>query len=296
MHKAISPAELPLWVPGRVLCASDALGWKHVALRGYGYGGLDVEVPPLDHYTLVQYRSGSTHMSRRFDGRWSEADCMPGVVSLLSRIQPSHWQWRDAIEVNHVYLSEEIVSRVAQDMHQSATAQVLLHDRLRVDDPLLTRLVDALVGEVGLQGPGGAMLAEALALQLSVHLLRHHALVDSGGKPARASALATERAKRVREYIDEHLHEALSIEQLAGVAGLGAWTFCRHFRSSFGVAPHAFVMQQRVERARRLLVHGDTAIKQVAAACGFADQAHLTRLLRAQLGTTPAQLRRQAGS
>jgi AraC family transcriptional regulator len=295
MHKPISPAELPRWVPGRVLCASDSLGWKHVALRNYSYGGLDVEVPPLDHYTLVRYRGGSTHMCRRFDGRWSEADCTPGVVSLLSRTQPSHWQWRNAIEVSHVYLSEAIVSRVAQDMCQSEAAQVRLHDRLRVDDPALTGLVDALAAEAEQQGPGGAMLAEALALQLSVHLLRHHALLELG-KPPRASALATERVKRVCEYIDEHLHEALSIDELAGVAGLGVWTFCRHFRSTFGVAPHTFVMQQRVERARRLLTHGDTAIKQVAAACGFADQAHLTRLLRAQLGTTPAQLRRQSGS
>jgi AraC family transcriptional regulator len=295
MHKPISPSELPRWVPGRVLCASDALGWRDVAVRSYGYSGLDVEVPPLDHYVLVRYRDGSTHMCRRFDGRWSEADCTPGVVSLLSRTQASHWRWRDAIEVSHVYLSEAIVLRVAQDMRQSEAAQVQLHDRLRVEDPVLTGLVDALVRETVQQGPGGAMLAEALALQLSVHLLRDHAQFDSGKAPG-ASVLATARLRRVREYIDAHLHEALSINELAGVAGLGVCTFCRHFRSICGVAPHTFVMQQRLARAQRLLVHGDAAIKQVAATCGFADQAHLTRLLRAQLGTTPAQLRLGAGS
>ena len=294
MRKPISPAELPRWVPGRVLCASDALGWKEVALRSYSYSGLDVEVPPLDHYALVRYLGGRTHMRRRFGGRWSEADCSPGVVSLLSRTEPSHWQWPDAIAVTHVYLSEAIVSRVAQDVCQFEGAQARLHDRLRVDDPVLTGLLDALAGEAEQQGPGGAMLAEALALQLSVHLLRHHAQLDCSALP-HASALATERARRVRDYIDEHLHEALRIDELASVAGLGIWTFCRHFRSTFGVAPHAFVMLQRVQRAHQLLTRSATAIKQVAAACGFADQAHLTRVMRAHRGATPAQIRRQSG-
>ena len=73
---------------------------------------------------------------------------------------------------------------------------------------------------------------------------------------------------------------------------MGVCTFSRHFRETLGRAPHAFVIDRRVERAKRLLSQGDLAVKEVASSCGFADQAHLTRVFRCRLGTTPAQLRR----
>ncbi|MBP9119084.1 MAG: helix-turn-helix domain-containing protein, partial [Methyloversatilis sp.] len=53
----------------------------------------------------------------------------------------------------------------------------------------------------------------------------------------------------------------------------------------------AFVIDRRVKRAQQLLTIGDLAVKEVAASCGFADQAHMTRVLRARLGLTPAKLR-----
>ncbi len=97
--------------------------------------------------------------------------------------------------------------------------------------------------------------------------------------------------RRVVELIEARLHESLTPEDLADAAGLGAYTFRRRFRETRGCAPHAFVIDQRVERARRLLATGDLAVKEVAASCGFSDQAHMTRVLRQRLGQTPAKLR-----
>ena len=72
---------------------------------------------------------------------------------------------------------------------------------------------------------------------------------------------------------DRLANEPISLDELATVAGMGVCTFSRHFRETLGRAPHAFVIDRRVERARRLLSQGDLAIKEVASACGFADQA-----------------------
>ena len=94
------------------------------------------------------------------------------------------------------------------------------------------------------------------------------------------------------EYVDARLHEPLNLATLAAVAGLGVWNFSRRFRESFGRAPHAFVIDRRVERARRLLELGAIAVKEIAAECGFADQAHMTRVFQHRLKTTPAALKR----
>ncbi|RYG53855.1 AraC family transcriptional regulator, partial [bacterium] len=60
-----------------------------------------------------------------------------------------------------------------------------------------------------------------------------------------------------------------------------------------GQTPHQFVMSLRVDRARELLVAGRHTPTDVAAMTGFADQSHLTRHLRRQLGVTPGALRKQ---
>lgn len=291
MPVLISPPDLPNWVPGRVMSASDGLGWKGVSHRSYRYTGLDVPIPPMDHVMIVRYRSGQTPMERCLDGKWSKAACEPGVFSLLTHSEPSHWYWTQCIDVSHTYLSEALMCRVASDVMERPVAEVRLLDLLRAQDPIVTNITDAITQEAQQRGLGGALYAEALAMQLTVHLLRRYAAVTYKDCFV-AGALPPGRLRRLDEYIETHLHENITIEQLAQVAELGVWTFTKHFKSTTGRSAHAYVMDRRVERARRLLSQGLMAIKEVAFACGFADQAHMTRVFRARLGVTPARLKK----
>jgi AraC family transcriptional regulator len=291
MTGLISPAELPNWVPGKVLAASDDLGWNGVGLRSYHYTGLDVDVPAMRDFMIVSYRQGATRMQRRFDGAWTKATCEPGDLSLLTRSQRSHWYWTEDIDVCHIYLSERLVSSVANEVMGRGVAEVRLHDVLKVQDPVVTACVEAVTREARQPSMGSALYVEALGTQLAVHLLRNYASV-AFTQPCAKGRLTPAQAKRVADFIDSQLHQALSLEALAHVAGLGLWSFARHFRQSFGRAPHAYVVERRVERARQLVAQGVMALKEVAAACGFADQAHMTRVFQRRLRTTPAALRR----
>ena len=290
MAKAISPNELPSWVPGKLLSASDDLGWKDVAQRSYHYAGMEVTVPPLDHFLIVRYHAGQTPMDRRVDDRWSRAACAPGDTSLLTIAQQSHWHWTEDIDVSHIYLSNPLMSRIAGDVMERSVEDVQLHDVLRADDPTLQAITDAITGEAVKPEMGGSLYAEALGTQLAVHLLRKYAEV-SFRAPIAGGRLSPAQMRRVLDLIEARMHESLSLEDMAEAAGLGVCTFHRRFRATQGRAPHAFVIDQRVKRAQQLLVAGDQAVKEVAASCGFSDQAHLTRVLRARLGVTPAQLR-----
>jgi AraC family transcriptional regulator len=291
MSTLITPSELPQWVPGKILAASDDLGWNGVALRSYRYLGSDVDVPAMRDFMVVSYRRGATRMQRRFDGAWTKTRCEPGDLSLLTRSQRSHWTWSDDIEVCHVYLSERLVAGVANEVMDRSVAEVRLRDVLRTQDPVVTACVDAITQEARQRALGSALYVEALGTQLAVHLLRHYASVTFR-EPAGQGRLSPLQLKRLAETIETRLNEPLSLETLAGAVGLGVWTFTRRFRESFGCAPHAYLLGRRIERAQRLLAEGTMPVKEVALACGFCDQAHMTRVFHARLQTTPAALRR----
>ncbi len=294
MATLITPRDLPTWVPGRVLSASDGQGWKDVAHRAYLYTGLDVPIPAMDCFMIVRYRGGDTPMDRWVDGRWTRKTCTPGDFSLLTRSAHSHWHWTQCIDVAHTYLSDALMSRVATDIVERDVAEVRLHDVLQAQDPVVTQITDAIMAEAKQQGVGGALYAEALSIQLAVHLIRQYAEVSFRGEAA-GGVLSPTLIRRIDEFIDTHLHEGVTIERMAMIAGLGVWTFTKHFRETTGVSPYEYVIRRRLERATRLRTGSQRAIKEIAADCGFSDQAHLTRALRARQGMTPAQMRRSAG-
>jgi len=286
----ITPSEVPKYVPGTVTAASDDLGWNGVWLRGYRYSALDVIVPPVRDFTIVSYCRGATFMERRCEGAWTKTHCAPGDVSFLTKSQRSHWHWTEEIDVSHVYLSENFLSGICAEVTGRCIADVRLQDVLKAHDQVVTAAVAAIAREAHEQPLGSALYVEAVATQLAVHLLRKYASVTFR-EPSGKGRLSPAQVRRLTEYIDNRLHEQLNLEGRAAVAGVGVWTFTRHFRASFGRTPHAYIIERRVDRARRLLAQSCLPIKEVASVCGFADQAHMTRIFQTHLRTTPALLR-----
>jgi AraC-like DNA-binding protein len=107
-----------------------------------------------------------------------------------------------------------------------------------------------------------------------------------GGLPARM-------LKSIEEYIDVHLEKALTVEELAFHLGISPSYFARSFRSSVGLAPHAYVMRRRLLRAQELLASTDLPLIDIALATGFADQSHFSRRLHQMTGVPPRAFRLQ---
>jgi len=95
---------------------------------------------------------------------------------------------------------------------------------------------------------------------------------------------------RVRDFLGDHADGAPSLADAARVAGLSEYALLRQFKRAFGITPHAFLTDCRVQRARNRLRRGDPP-GVVAAACGFCDQSHLNRAFKARVGVTPGQYR-----
>jgi AraC-like DNA-binding protein len=97
--------------------------------------------------------------------------------------------------------------------------------------------------------------------------------------------------RRVREFIEAHLEENISIQTLAGIAGLSMYHFARAFKKSEGMTPHEYLIQRRVRRAKDLLAGTDLPLSEIALASGFSDQSHCARRFREHVGVTPSSYR-----
>lgn len=106
-------------------------------------------------------------------------------------------------------------------------------------------------------------------------------------------ALAPWQARRVLEYIHANLEISIPVEDMASLIGLSTSYFFRAFKRSFGVSPHGYITVLRLARARELLVGSEEQISEIAVACGFADQAHFSRIFRREAGCPPGVWRRR---
>jgi len=104
--------------------------------------------------------------------------------------------------------------------------------------------------------------------------------------------LAPWQALKVQSFIDAHLCEPIQIQMLAATARLSTSYFFRAFKGTFGAAPHHYVMQRRTDRAKQHLRFGEEPIAQIALNCGFADQAHFSRVFARHTGLPPSAWRR----
>lgn len=108
--------------------------------------------------------------------------------------------------------------------------------------------------------------------------------------------LAPWQVRSVTTYIDANLSAPLSCEELARLARLSVSYFARAFKCTFGYSPHVFLMRRRMERAQGLMLETNAPLAQIALDCGFADQAHLSRLFLRFTGERPASWRRARAS
>ena len=136
------------------------------------------------------------------------------------------------------------------------------------------------------QDPEGA---RAAALRL-VALL---ALPTDGEPVPVRGGLAPWQERKVDRHIQQRLERTLRVKDLAEQVSLSVSHFCRAFKESFGASPHSHLTRLRVERAQSLMLTTHYPLNQIALACGMADQAHLSKLFRREVGEPPNMWRRR---
>jgi len=188
--------------------------------------------------------------------------------------------------VQHRDIYDDIVSEMVRG------GIVNLEPLTELRDPLVSQIVLTLGNRIDC-GILDDMLAEALSTVLAVRVVGHY-FHPSATELAPSSGLSRERLQRVREYIEAHLGDRLTLTDLAGVACLTPYHLTRSFKLALGIGPQRYVMQRRLDRAKTLMRGTNQPLALIAQQAGFTDQSHLTSVFRRETGVTPGRFRAAA--
>jgi AraC family transcriptional regulator len=237
------------------------------------------------HHTLSYYLSGGYRTEREHRPGMHGS---PGRLCTLPDNHESHWLVRDQLRVLHVYFLPEHFTRRAVTELDREPRELTLADRTWFEHPDLARLCETL-GQQPWDGADWRLRSNELAHAILSGLLQSQ---SSPRRDARLKGgLAAAVRRRLAEFIDAHLDQSLSLGMLAERACLSEYHLARMFRASFGMPPHAWIAERRVDRARQLLKAGSLPVQQVADACGYADLSHFSHRFRLATGVSPRRYR-----
>ena len=200
-------------------------------------------------------------------------------------------EWGDTEpRFNIVAIEKATIDRILLEANSNPRSR--LQPTFGVRDNVVRQLVQVCYDEIAECGECGRLFMDSLASAIVTHVYRTYA---NATFPKIAKGGLTPRdAKRVLDYIEEHLHTDIGLEELSRSVSLSAHYFTYAFKKKLGMPPYRYLLHRRVERAKELLLAADLSPAKIAEEVGFSSQSQLTTNFRKIVGTTPARFRRDA--
>jgi AraC-like DNA-binding protein len=181
-----------------------------------------------------------------------------------------------------LYLEPAAMVAARDDVLERATEAPSFALPVFANERLRRAFDTAFASAMGHGGSGREMMAETAVLRLVAQLGVNLSSKSCKSSPSIISIL------RTRERIDADPAAPLTLASLAAETATSRYQLLRAFARELGLTPHAYIVQQRLALARRLIRAGSTLV-DAASAAGFSDQSHLTRVFARQFGVTPAR-------
>ena len=257
--------------------------WKHGALH-------DVVEPMADHVVMT-YTGSMQRLERRTGKSVAIGTARSGVVTIIPAGSSARWDIPGLVNVIQLYLPHKTLARIAGEADTAAPGDLL--ERTGHSDPITSRLLmsaaDALEGSAALD----ALFRQQLTDLLATRLLAAHAVGSSSTFQSTLGGLSPMALRRAIERLRSDSEADVSLGALASDAGLSRFHFCRAFKESTGLSPHAWLRQYRLEQAMNMLRDTDASVVSVAAALGYSSQTAFAAAFRKLTGETPSDWRRR---
>ena len=245
----------------------------------------------MQHVVVVHTDATSPiYSERRLDGRFQKERIFNGDICVIPA-DVNHWRYShveggtEDIAIA-LWLEPALFSHSLNESVNPDTVELLPH--FIQSDPLIYQIGLSLKKELETNFSGSRFYAESAATFLAAHLFRHY---TSRQYPIRnyAGGLAKDKLRQAIDYIQAHLSKDISLQAIATELGMSPYYFSHLFKKSTGISPYQYLLKCRMERAKQLLLKGDTSIADVALQVGFTSQSQFGKHFKRFTGVTPKQ-------
>jgi AraC family transcriptional regulator len=237
-------------------------------------------------FVVMMLQPGAMGLS--IDGASTEQfEYMAGDIALCCRYSVALAQSRDQIRGLRFALSDLHLSEAAGE----ANREIELQRIPKLKDSRIRALMTAVNIERASGFPSGQLFLQSIEVALAAVLVRTYSLSMKARRPIKGG-LSDVGRRNVIDLVRSRISEDISLADMAAVTGLSITHFSHIFKKSMGESPHQFVLQQRVQCAKELLVSVNFRMIDIALACGFKTQQHFARIFRKVCGLSPTEYQR----
>jgi AraC family transcriptional regulator len=276
---------------------------RGVTRRGMTWRGMGAEFVQATNHDRVEYRFRSSvhllaayeHGARRDGESYVEGvprSTLRDVARKLTFVPAGHEyrEWHDPRTLTGIMYFYFDPAELEVDAAESLS-DVLFAPRLFFEDATIWSTAAKLKQAIEMSGAENRLYIEALGVVLVHELIRLNLGTPRAESPARGG-LAGWQQRIVTAFIDEHLAEQIPLATLSSLARLSTYYFCRAFKQSFGVPPHRYHTNRRIEQAKVLLAERKHSVTEVGLILGYSETSSFTAAFRKTTGQTPSSYHR----
>ncbi|OUL18211.1 AraC family transcriptional regulator [Nostoc sp. 106C] len=274
-------------LPRSPLLSSYDANWDGVRLDHHRQPGYETPEHYCQQHIVTISLDQNVHKAERvFNGRLQSERIGYGDVVILP-VNTNHLsRWELEAEFLVISLEPALFTRAAFEAGDLQRFEIV--PRFAAPDPLIQQIGLALQSELKSDGMGSRIYIESLTTTLCIHLLKHYSVSNEIITPSpHEQGLSQLKLRKAISYIQENLEQDLTLAEISAVVGMSMYHFSRLFKQSTGFAPHQYVMNCRIEKAKKLLTRTEQTIDQICQQVGFQSQSHFTNVFRKLMGTTP---------
>ena len=244
-----------------------------------------------DHHTLSMYVEAGFDTWHKTPAGWKNGGA-PDRFCLLPSDSESTWDVRGEFSFVHLYCTDAHLRHLAEQIWDRNPATISPDMQVFQQDSRITQLYRHFLLSCDWRNNANHLTLSSASTLLLTHLLQHYSKVN-WRLPDVRGGLAPSVLRNILAYIEAHLASPLTLADLAQQACLSEFHFARMFKQSTRLAPHQFVMQQRMMKAEQLVRHTLLPLTGIALQCGFHSSSHFSNRFKSVYGIAPSALRRE---